>query len=163
MLVPLWRSLRLHTQHSGVQSRFLTHQRTPLVLYANFTHSGHRIPLVGHNASTPTPVSSSCFVKLRFPALWPAPVVQTRRNASQAHEHTSEGLPVLPSPAVGRWLLCSSALVFAVIVVGGLTRLTESGLSVTEWRPITGVLPPFSADEWNQEFIKYQATPEFKL
>lgn len=57
----------------------------------------------------------------------------------------------------------SSTLVFAVIVVGGVTRLTESGLSITEWRPITGILPPLSQKEWVQEFDKYKATPEFKL
>lgn len=72
-------------------------------------------------------------------------------------------LPVLASPAVGRWLLFSSALVFAVIVVGGVTRLTESGLSITEWRPITGIIPPLSDEDWNTEFEKYKATPEFKL
>ncbi|EIW82484.1 electron transfer protein 1 [Coniophora puteana RWD-64-598 SS2] len=71
--------------------------------------------------------------------------------------------PTLAPPAVGRWLLASSALVFGVIVVGGVTRLTESGLSITEWRPITGVLPPLSLEEWTAEFEKYQATPEFKL
>jgi cytochrome c oxidase assembly protein subunit 15 len=72
-------------------------------------------------------------------------------------------LPVLSPPFVGRWLLVSSALVFAVIVVGGVTRLTESGLSITEWRPITGILPPLSKAEWEEEFVKYKATPEFKL
>ncbi|KIM83871.1 hypothetical protein PILCRDRAFT_818879 [Piloderma croceum F 1598] len=75
----------------------------------------------------------------------------------------SPPLPVLSPPSVGRWLLFSSALVFAVIVVGGVTRLTESGLSITEWRPITGILPPLSNAEWNQEFEKYKTTPEFKL
>ena len=72
-------------------------------------------------------------------------------------------LPVLPPPSVGCWLLFSSALVFAVIVVGGVTRLTESGLSITEWRPITGILPPLSNTEWQEEFNKYKATPEFKM
>ncbi|KAH7931369.1 COX15-CtaA-domain-containing protein [Leucogyrophana mollusca] len=72
-------------------------------------------------------------------------------------------LPVLAPPAVGRWLLFSSALVFAVIVVGGVTRLTESGLSITEWKPITGIMPPLSSEDWNIEFEKYKATPEFKL
>ncbi|KIK99694.1 hypothetical protein PAXRUDRAFT_131560 [Paxillus rubicundulus Ve08.2h10] len=75
----------------------------------------------------------------------------------------ASALPVLATPAVGRWLLFSSALVFAVIVVGGVTRLTESGLSITEWRPITGILPPLNAEQWNAEFEKYKATPEFKL
>jgi cytochrome c oxidase assembly protein subunit 15 len=72
-------------------------------------------------------------------------------------------LPVLSTPAVANWLFLSSTLVFAVIVVGGVTRLTESGLSITEWRPITGVLPPLSLAEWEEEFEKYKATPEFRL
>ena len=58
---------------------------------------------------------------------------------------------------------CSLPHSFAVIVVGGVTRLTESGLSITEWRPITGVLPPLSQAEWESEFDKYKATPEFRL
>lgn len=70
---------------------------------------------------------------------------------------------MLSPPAVGNWLLLSSTLVIAVIVVGGVTRLTESGLSITEWRPITGVLPPLSLTEWEDEFEKYKATPEFRL
>ena len=57
----------------------------------------------------------------------------------------------------------SSTLVITVIVVGGVTRLTEFGLSITEWRPITGILPPLSLTEWEDEFEKYKATPEFRL
>ena len=83
-------------------------------------------------------------------------------NSSHSRDETSS-LPVLAPPVVGRWLLVSSALVFAVIVVGGVTRLTESGLSITEWRPITGILPPLTAEDWSMEFEKYSATPEFKL
>ncbi|KAI0952003.1 hypothetical protein AcW1_004217 [Taiwanofungus camphoratus] len=83
-------------------------------------------------------------------------------NASAAPAEAAE-LPVLSPPPVAGWLLLSSVLVFAVIVVGGVTRLTESGLSITEWRPITGVLPPMSETQWNEEFDKYKTTPEFKL
>ncbi|KAI9001140.1 COX15-CtaA-domain-containing protein [Trametes punicea] len=83
-------------------------------------------------------------------------------NAAQPQALAAE-LPVLSPPAVGRWLLASAGLVFAVIVVGGITRLTESGLSITEWKPITGVLPPLSRAQWEEEFEKYKATPEFKL
>ncbi|KAF8165061.1 COX15/CtaA family [Crassisporium funariophilum] len=72
-------------------------------------------------------------------------------------------LPILPSPSVGRWLLLSSVLVLGIIVVGGVTRLTESGLSITEWKPITGIRPPLSHEEWMVEFNKYKTTPEFKL
>ncbi|KIK65596.1 hypothetical protein GYMLUDRAFT_194313 [Collybiopsis luxurians FD-317 M1] len=74
-----------------------------------------------------------------------------------------EALPVLPPKSVGAWLMASSTLVFAIIVVGGITRLTESGLSITEWKPVTGILPPMSQAEWEEEFAKYKATPEFKL
>ncbi|KAJ6539046.1 cytochrome oxidase assembly protein-domain-containing protein [Mycena capillaripes] len=68
-----------------------------------------------------------------------------------------------PAPAVGVWLLISSVLVLVVVIVGGVTRLTESGLSITEWRPITGIMPPLSAEAWDEEFSKYKATPEFKM
>ncbi|KIJ56577.1 hypothetical protein M422DRAFT_218050 [Sphaerobolus stellatus SS14] len=73
------------------------------------------------------------------------------------------GLPPLSPPSVGYWLLFSSALVFSVIVVGGVTRLTESGLSITEWKPITGIIPPITQAQWEEEFEKYKATPEYKL
>src|ERR1700753_1338784 len=57
-------------------------------------------------------------------------------------------LPVLSPPTVGRWLMGSACLVFAVIVVGGVTRLTESGLSITEWKPIYGIIPPLNQEDW---------------
>ena len=64
--------------------------------------------------------------------------------------------------AVALWLLACCALVFAMIVVGGVTRLTHSGLSITEWQPIVGTLPPLSAQDWEAAFAKYQATPEYR-
>ncbi|KAH8989335.1 electron transfer protein 1 [Lactarius hatsudake] len=104
------------------------------------------------------------FVKLSKP--WPGATsaLEPRFFSSNGTTQLSAAeLPVLSPPAVGNWLLLSSALVIAVIVVGGVTRLTESGLSITEWRPITGVLPPLSRAEWESEFDKYKATPEFRL
>ena len=62
---------------------------------------------------------------------------------------------------VALWLLVCCALVFAIVVVGGVTRLTRSGLSIVEWQPIAGVIPPFSQTEWQETFLKYQQTPEF--
>ena len=61
------------------------------------------------------------------------------------------------------WLAVLFGLVVAMIVVGGLTRLNDAGLSITEWRPVTGALPPLSQDEWQSEFAKYQDIPEFAL
>jgi cytochrome c oxidase assembly protein subunit 15 len=64
---------------------------------------------------------------------------------------------------VAAWLLACCALVFAMIVVGGVTRLTHSGLSITEWQPIVGTIPPLSDADWQAAFGKYQATPEYEL
>ncbi|KAH3672803.1 hypothetical protein WICMUC_004025 [Wickerhamomyces mucosus] len=63
---------------------------------------------------------------------------------------------------VGYWLIGTSVLVFGIVVLGGLTRLTESGLSITEWKPVTGAIPPLNHEEWVAEFNKYKESPEFK-
>jgi cytochrome c oxidase assembly protein subunit 15 len=61
------------------------------------------------------------------------------------------------------WLVLLFLLVTSMIVVGGLTRLTDSGLAITEWRPVTGALPPMSEAAWAAEFAKYQSIPEYQL
>ena len=61
------------------------------------------------------------------------------------------------------WLKTLFVLIVLIILVGGLTRLTDSGLSITEWKPITGALPPFSTESWVAEFNKYKQIPEYKL
>ena len=65
--------------------------------------------------------------------------------------------------AIAAWLLACCALVYAMVVVGGVTRLTHSGLSITEWQPIVGTLPPLDEAQWEAAFAKYRATPEFRL
>jgi len=64
--------------------------------------------------------------------------------------------------AVRLWLYCVAAMIFLTLVVGGATRLTESGLSITEWKPVTGVLPPLSDAAWQAEFDKYQQIPQYQ-
>ena len=59
------------------------------------------------------------------------------------------------------WLLCVAALVFAMVLVGGATRLTESGLSITRWQPATGVVPPLSGADWQAEFARYKQIPQY--
>ncbi|NHB77992.1 heme A synthase [Rhodobacter calidifons] len=61
------------------------------------------------------------------------------------------------------WLVTLFMLVATMIAVGGLTRLTDSGLSITEWKPVTGALPPMSEADWQAEFDKYRAIPEYQL
>ncbi|KQT86318.1 COX15/CtaA family protein [Aurantimonas sp. Leaf443] len=64
--------------------------------------------------------------------------------------------------AIRLWLFCVAALIVALVVVGGATRLTESGLSITEWKPIHGVVPPLSQAEWQEEFELYKAIPQYR-
>jgi len=64
--------------------------------------------------------------------------------------------------ALAIWLLSVTALVVFMVIVGGITRLTESGLSITEWKPVTGALPPLNEAQWMEEFRKYQQTPEYQ-
>ena len=64
--------------------------------------------------------------------------------------------------AIANWLMAVAAMVFLMVVVGGITRLTESGLSITEWRPISGAVPPLTQDQWQHAFELYKATPEYR-
>ena len=72
-----------------------------------------------------------------------------------------------PSPtndrtAVGIWLLVCCVAIYAMVVLGGVTRLTGSGLSMVDWRPITGILPPLNPEQWEQAFALYRESPEFQ-
>ena len=64
--------------------------------------------------------------------------------------------------ALARWLLAVAALVVLIVAVGGITRLTESGLSITEWKPVTGAIPPLSEAQWQAEFAAYQRIREYR-
>jgi cytochrome c oxidase assembly protein subunit 15 len=66
------------------------------------------------------------------------------------------------SRSIALWLLAVAALVFAMVIVGGVTRLTRSGLSIVEWNPVMGVIPPLTEPQWSAEFDKYKQTPEYK-
>lgn len=77
--------------------------------------------------------------------------------------NTVKRRPINTWRPVGYWLIGMSGMVFGIVVLGGLTRLTESGLSITEWKPVTGTIPPLSQAEWEEEFEKYKSSPEFKI
>jgi cytochrome c oxidase assembly protein subunit 15 len=64
--------------------------------------------------------------------------------------------------SVAAWLIVCCACVFAMVVVGGVTRLTHSGLSIVEWQPIVGTLPPLDHAQWEEAFAKYRQTPEYR-
>jgi cytochrome c oxidase assembly protein subunit 15 len=67
-----------------------------------------------------------------------------------------------PPVALSNLLLFVAGLVFAMVVIGGITRLTESGLSITEWRPISGAIPPLSSADWSRAFDLYRQTPQYQ-
>jgi cytochrome c oxidase assembly protein subunit 15 len=83
---------------------------------------------------------------------------------SKSREQTTEMADRASSQtrAIRLWLYAVAALVVAMVLVGGATRLTESGLSITEWQPVMGVVPPLDAAQWQDEFEKYQAIPQYR-
>lgn len=123
-----------------------------LTPYFTYSHRFHPVssrsttffsPSFRRHLSTVT-VDSAAFRQ----AVGSAPVTASRT--------TSAAIP----RSLPNWLLGCSALVFGIVVIGGLTRLTESGLSITEWNPITGILPPMTEADWNVEWEKYRLSPE---
>src|SRR5215475_14436721 len=82
-------------------------------------------------------------------------------TASAALTRNRAGAPGLS--AVRIWLFTVAAFVFAMVIVGGATRLTGSGLSITEWQPILGTIPPLSDAAWQDAFEKYRQIPEYQL
>ncbi len=80
----------------------------------------------------------------------------------RAHLPPLVAVPARGARAVAAWLLACCALVALMVLVGGVTRLTHSGLSIVEWQPLVGTIPPLSDAEWQAEFAKYRLTPEYR-
>jgi cytochrome c oxidase assembly protein subunit 15 len=76
---------------------------------------------------------------------------------------SAAGRPAERSRAVGAWLATVAIFVFLMVVVGGATRLTGSGLSITEWKPISGAIPPLSGEAWARAFAQYRASSQYRL
>jgi cytochrome c oxidase assembly protein subunit 15 len=75
---------------------------------------------------------------------------------------TSSSLQTAPPRAVRWWLITVAALIAMMVLVGGATRLTESGLSIVEWKPVSGTLPPLSQQQWTEAFDAYKAIPQYR-
>jgi cytochrome c oxidase assembly protein subunit 15 len=82
---------------------------------------------------------------------------------SPSEPSPAQSAVVTRSNAVRTWLLIVVAMVVGMVAVGGATRLTGSGLSITEWRPVTGMIPPLSPASWAAEFARYQASPQYDI
>eukprot|EP01135_Chromosphaera_perkinsii_P000304 Nk52_evm73s62 gene=Nk52_evmTU73s62 len=98
-------------------------------------------------------------------ARWGANVRGSIRNLVSKREMSSASASVVleqPPPVVSYWLYACAGTVFGAVVLGGITRLTESGLSMTKWHPIKGMVPPLSEEEWIAEFEHYKQFPEYQ-
>jgi len=96
------------------------------------------------------------------------PVTSLEAGPTLAHERVMStailARPAAPSPrprALAHWLIFIAVLVFAIVVIGGITRLTESGLSITEWKPVRGIIPPLTLEQWQAEFDHYKQIPQY--
>jgi cytochrome c oxidase assembly protein subunit 15 len=87
----------------------------------------------------------------------------TSLDPSEFGAPASQGVRLAAAGWVRAWLWTVAALVIVMVVVGGVTRLTGSGLSITEWRPVSGALPPLAEADWRAEFARYQASPQYQL
>jgi len=90
------------------------------------------------------------------------PAAESESGTADPQDQAVVVVPADPLRPVRIWLWLLAAMVFAMVVVGGATRLTEAGLSITEWKPLTGVIPPLSDAVWNKTFNKYKQIPQFK-
>src|ERR1019366_7041745 len=85
-----------------------------------------------------------------------------RFPANKHSMHDQRSVPEFRVRVVRLWLLAAAAMILLTLIIGGATRLTVSGLSIVEWKPVEGVLPPLSEGAWQSEFEKYQTIPQYR-
>jgi heme a synthase len=100
----------------------------------------------------------------RVPDIWPGAMMRATDTELMRlmPPATRSALSPQTARAVAVWLLFCCGMIFLMVVIGGATRLTESGLSITEWKPITGIVPPLSEAAWGEEFARYQQIPQYR-
>lgn len=108
-------------------------------------------------------LKQSALAQLRSNGVFKRLMSNAAATATATNTTAAAAKATVTKPIVAYWLYFNAGLVFAIVVVGGLTRLTESGLSITEWNVISGMKPPRSEQEWIEEFEKYKQYPEYKL
>ncbi|KAI7200640.1 cytochrome c oxidase assembly protein-like protein cox15, partial [Hortaea werneckii] len=129
------------------QTPFLTAFKTPDRLFLRSQSS---------SATAPSPLGALSQTIGQSPS-------KTAANATSSSSSSTSSWPNHTPRSVGYFLLLSATSVFGIVVLGGLTRLTESGLSITEWKPVTGSFPPTTPEHWEAEFALYRQSPEFKM
>ena len=92
-----------------------------------------------------------------------APMVAPASEGGYTYSMSEFSTPAAHRRQLAYWLFTVAGFVVLMVLVGGLTRLTDSGLSITEWQPISGALPPLNAADWEIAFAKYREIPEYQL
>ncbi|KAL1932548.1 hypothetical protein VTP01DRAFT_8226 [Rhizomucor pusillus] len=148
----------------GLSSRAILTGRTSLLRHST------RLSCHCTSAVRPSVLKHQATPARQFSAWRPLRNIVKKRFSTAAATSTAEassarttGAVSVTKPVVAYWLYFNAGLVYTIVVVGGLTRLTESGLSITEWNVISGMKPPRSEAEWHEEFEKYKQFPEYKL
>ncbi|KAG0282563.1 Cytochrome c oxidase assembly protein cox15, partial [Linnemannia gamsii] len=158
------------TAHSTTTTRSLSTRTLNTLRTNNFARSTTATAL-GASWSKAAPStfstrSAALMVKARFQSTVAASG-STAATSTTAAATTAKAVAAAPEvvvkPIVGYWMMTISAMTFGIVVVGGMTRLTESGLSIVEWNLIKGMKPPRSQAEWEEEFNKYKQFPEYKI
>ncbi|TVY62799.1 Electron transfer protein [Lachnellula suecica] len=143
-----------------MKNQRLTPQKLQLPIKSNasrtirFNSSAAALPPRGSKTKKTSPLSSLSQTIVKG---------EGQKIAARPAKTRKQFFPETSSNGVAYWLLASAGSVFGIVVFGGLTRLTESGLSITEWKPVTGSLPPLSEADWASEFTKYKSSPEYAL
>lgn len=149
----LFRTIKLSPRNPFVCKRCLQTQRQSSTFNASPFLTAFKKP--GHYK---TRLISDAAISPNLSQSW-----RTVQPIARTAQQSTTSFPAVSSRAVGYWLLASATSVFGIVVFGGLTRLTESGLSITEWRPVTGSMPPMNEQDWENEFARYKLSPEFVL
>jgi len=129
-------------------------------------------PLCQSSSQLKTSFQSQCsrfssIAKAQIPKKYIFFPISIRQSTTLAHGSVSlaRTFPEISAgaqKAVGIWLAVVTSMVYGAVLIGGLTRLTESGLSITKWDPITGIKPPTNEAEWQHAFDLYKASPEYR-
>jgi cytochrome c oxidase assembly protein subunit 15 len=106
---------------------------------------------------------SATFLQSLSLAMFGRKARQSRKAYIKTMSSTTISAPSVSDRQIALWLFTVAGFVMLMVLVGGLTRLTDSGLSITEWAPITGALPPYTQADWLAEFEKYKQIPEYQL
>jgi cytochrome c oxidase assembly protein subunit 15 len=138
----------------AIKRSAVSNSKTVLTSLKHLVSKNSNVSIASHNLLKPS--------RLSFSQTRSFSTTLRNLNSSASIPLPKSKWPANSHKSIGYLCIGTSVLVFAIVILGGLTRLTESGLSITEWKPVTGAIPPLTEEDWINEFEKYKESPEFK-